>query len=58
VRRAASNALGKRVKIADLEDNSDLSRIATPTERDYKRSSKYRRAIQTIRDVEGKAEGK
>ena len=49
VRRAALNPIGRRVKLADLEDNSDLSRIANPTEKDYARLAKYERAIQSIR---------
>ena len=63
VRRAASDPIGRRVKLADLEDNSDLSRIANPTARDYDRIAKYRRAIGTIRalessiDVQPRAEG-
>jgi hypothetical protein len=48
VRRAASNPIGRRVKLADLEDNSDLSRIANPTARDHGRIAKYRRAVETI----------
>ena len=48
VLRAAANPIGRRVKLADLADNSDLSRIANPTERDRKRLEKYRRAIKTI----------
>jgi (p)ppGpp synthase/HD superfamily hydrolase len=48
VRRAAANAIGRRVKLADLIDNSDLSRIADPTERDFHRIEKYRRAIDLI----------
>jgi hypothetical protein len=53
VLRAASNPIGRRVKLVDLEDNSDLSRIASPTARDYERIEKYRRAIETIRALEG-----
>ena len=49
VRRAALNRIGRRVKLADLEDNSDLSRIPHPTEKDYARLAKYERAIQSIR---------
>jgi (p)ppGpp synthase/HD superfamily hydrolase len=49
VLRAASNRIGRQVKLADLEDNCDLSRIANPTDRDYERIEKYRRAIETIR---------
>jgi (p)ppGpp synthase/HD superfamily hydrolase len=48
VRRAATNAIGRRVKLADLHDNSDLSRIAMPSERDFRRIEKYRRAIDLI----------
>lgn len=48
VRRAAENPIGRRVKLADLEDNCDLSRIAAPTQRDLDRIAKYRRAIDLI----------
>ena len=48
VDRAGRNAIGRRVKLADLEDNSDLSRIAKPTQKDYQRLEKYRLAIQRI----------
>jgi hypothetical protein len=47
-RRAAANPIGRRVKLADLADNCDLSRISTPTEKDYERIEKYRRAIKSI----------
>jgi hypothetical protein len=49
VHRAASNPIGRKVKLADLQDNSDLSRIANPTARDHERIAKYRRAVETIR---------
>lgn len=52
VLRAASNPIGRRVKLADLEDNSDLSRLATPTAQDHERVAKYRRAIEAIRAVD------
>jgi (p)ppGpp synthase/HD superfamily hydrolase len=48
VRRAAANPIGRRVKLADMLDNSDLSRIAAPSERDLQRVEKYRRAIDLI----------
>jgi (p)ppGpp synthase/HD superfamily hydrolase len=48
VRRSAANPIGRRVKLADLHDNSDLSRIAVPSERDLQRIDKYRRAIDMI----------
>jgi hypothetical protein len=48
VRRAAANPIGRRVKLADLHDNCDISRIAVPSERDFQRIAKYRRAIDLI----------
>lgn len=48
VLRAGRNTIGRRVKLADLEDNSDLSRISLPTEKDYARIEKYRRAIALL----------
>lgn len=52
VKRAASNPIGRKVKLADLRDNSDISRIAKPTPEDYKRIEKYRNAIKTIDDMD------
>lgn len=48
VRRAAANPFGRRVKLADLRDNSDLSRIPNPTERDRERVRKYQHAIDFL----------
>jgi (p)ppGpp synthase/HD superfamily hydrolase len=48
VRRSAVNPIGRRVKLADLRDNGDLSRIAVPSEQDLQRIEKYRRAIDLI----------
>jgi uncharacterized membrane protein YoaK (UPF0700 family) len=50
VARAAADPIGRRVKLADLEDNSDLGRIRNPTAKDQARIEKYQRAIRTIRD--------
>jgi (p)ppGpp synthase/HD superfamily hydrolase len=47
-RRAAANQIGRRVKLADLHGNCDLSRIAVPSERDLQRIEKYRRAMDLI----------
>lgn len=52
VRRAAADPIGRRVKLADLRDNSDLTRIAAPTARDVERIEKYRRAIVFIEAFE------
>ena len=51
VQRAASNPIGRRVKLADLTDNLDLSRIANPTEKDFTRMEKYRRAVAYIKGL-------
>jgi (p)ppGpp synthase/HD superfamily hydrolase len=48
VQRAAQNPISKRVKIADLTDNMDLSRIAEPTDKDHQRLSKYKRALALL----------
>jgi (p)ppGpp synthase/HD superfamily hydrolase len=48
VARAAKNPIGRRIKLADLKDNSDLSRIKNPSDLDYKRFEKYQRAILAI----------
>jgi hypothetical protein len=47
IRRAARNPIARLVKLADLEDNMDLSRIAQPTARDYARLKKYKAAGST-----------
>ncbi|MBC3207550.1 HD domain-containing protein [Pseudomonas sp. SWRI111] len=49
VDRAAQNAIGRAVKLADLEENSDLSRIASPSWEDLERIEKYRRAMARLR---------
>ncbi|KIP91853.1 HD domain-containing protein [Pseudomonas fluorescens] len=49
VDRAAQNPIGRVVKLADLEENSDISRIASPSWEDLERVEKYRRAIARLR---------
>lgn len=39
------NPLARQVKLADLQHNSDLSRLANVTDRDRKRVAKYQKAI-------------
>lgn len=48
ITRAGSNPIGRAVKIADLRDNMDLSRLANPSQRDLQRSEKYRNAIAIL----------
>jgi len=45
VRRAAANPIGREVKLADLRDNTDPSRVLAGTEKDRARLAKYQRAI-------------
>lgn len=49
IKRAATNPISRRVKLVDLEDNSNLARIKNPTDQDRKRIEKYRRAILMIK---------
>ena len=52
IRRAASNPVARRVKLADLEDNMDLGRISNPTEKDFARIEKYRCAHALLRALD------
>lgn len=51
VRRAASHPIGRVVKLADLADNSDRSRLATVTAKDEERLERYRRAIALLHSL-------
>ena len=48
VARVKENPIARRVKLADLRHNSDLSRIETVTERDLERVEKYAAAIRLL----------
>ncbi len=48
ISRVLLNKTACRVKLADLKDNMDLSRIANPSEIDYQRFEKYRKATDRI----------
>jgi len=52
--RVKANPLALQVKLADLHDNLDESRIAEPTEKDRRRWEKYRRALA---ELEGRSVG-
>ena len=45
IRRCKKNNIARFVKLADLEDNMDLGRIPNPTEKDYERNFKYKKAM-------------
>lgn len=48
--RVLSNPLAMRVKLLDLEDNMDLSRLGECTENDILRLRKYQRAYDRIKE--------
>lgn len=49
--RAASNNLARPVKVADIRDNLDLTRISNPTDGDHERVIRYRRALKLAEAV-------
>jgi len=51
VARAGSHPLSQKVKIADIEDNCDLSRISSPTQKDFTRIEKYKSALSQLRSM-------
>ena len=50
VKNLKSNPIARKVKLADLRHNSDMSRLPNPTEKDWKRKEKYEKAIQILID--------
>ena len=48
VRRLSGNAVARRVKIADLKHNMDLTRLDVITEKDLKRRAKYEKALELL----------
>lgn len=47
-RRAAGNPVSRAVKLADLADNMDLSRLTEVTDKDLARLEKYRSALAIL----------
>ncbi|HZI12549.1 MAG TPA: GTP pyrophosphokinase [Myxococcus sp.] len=50
VERLRPNALARRVKLADLEDNMDVRRLAAVTPKDTERLARYRAAWARLRE--------
>ena len=44
----APNAVARKVKLADLRHNADITRLDTPTEKDLARREKYLKAIELL----------
>ncbi len=52
IERVPTNPLATRVKLADLDDNMDLSRLECITDDDEKRARKYQRARERLLPVQ------
>lgn len=52
IRRAGGNRIAKRVKLADLEDNMDVRRSGSLSEKDLERFNKYRRGWQILSEMQ------
>lgn len=50
--RVAANPVARQVKISDLIDNSNLSRISHVTMKDVKRQAKYNKALKKLLEEE------
>lgn len=49
LKRVKSNRLARKVKIADLKDNSNLLRISNPKPEDLIRNNKYKKALKYLK---------
>ena len=49
IQRCKSNPIGRRVKIADLKDNMDITRLNDLTEKDIERLKKYHKAYKILK---------
>lgn len=49
MKRIKLNPLALKVKLLDLEDNCDINRIPQPTEADYARIDRYKKAIAELK---------
>lgn len=45
IKRAGQNEIGRNVKIADIKDNLDITRIGALNEKDFLRINKYKEAL-------------
>ena len=49
IKRSLQNDIGRKVKIADLRENLDVTRIGELSEKDIKRINKYKKALQILK---------
>ena len=50
IQRAIRNPIGRKVKIADIRDNLDVTRIPELGEKDLRRISKYKKALKRLHE--------
>lgn len=48
IMRVSKNSIAKKIKIEDIRDNLDLTRLHKITEKDLQRIEKYHRALQLL----------
>ena len=48
IERAGRNQIGRNVKIADIKDNLDVTRLKSISEKDVARLNKYKRALDKL----------
>jgi len=48
IQRGLDNSIGRAVKIADIKDNLDVTRIGELKDKDLKRLNKYKRSLKTL----------
>ena len=48
IQRSLKNEIGSKVKIADLRENLDVTRIGELTDQDFERINKYKRALKIL----------
>jgi (p)ppGpp synthase/HD superfamily hydrolase len=48
IQRSLKNEIGRKVKIADLRENLDVTRIGELTDKDIERINKYKRALKVL----------
>ena len=48
INKISKNKIAKKVKIADLKHNLDITRITNPEEKDYQRITKYKKALEIL----------
>nr|WP_222592231.1 GTP pyrophosphokinase [Paenibacillus xylanexedens] len=48
IENTTTNRTARNVKIADIKENMNISRIKNPTQEDYNRLEKYRKALERL----------